>query len=207
MSDGLFDKIQRITPLIRAEIGVMNARLTLPPGVQNNTEIDFHEDRMTRSLVGTLRSYLVKGVHQEQRTTHLTTPATWWDHFKEAKFPAWLLKRFPVKYTERPFTYESQTRICPHADFSWGDQSHIDFLTYSDADGGVHLSEEWLNRFNDAMLGFNPMFWGDDLTKRVFDVIEYASRASGKITALTADLESRRQSTNMWRKAEIEKEK
>jgi hypothetical protein len=200
MSVDFSDKVMRETTLEREVVSVTLREPKLPV----NTEIDFHEDRMTWALVGTLRSYLVKGVHQEQRTTHLTTPATWWDHFKEAKFPAWLLKRFPVKYTERPFTYESQTRICPHADFAWGDQSHIDFLTYQDAEG-VRLSDEWWARFNAAMLEYNPMFWGEDLTERVFDVIEYAFRASGKIMALQADLESSRKTTKMWYDASHEK--
>lgn len=28
----------------------------------------------------------------------IKVPASWWDHFKEAKFPAWALKKWPVKY-------------------------------------------------------------------------------------------------------------
>jgi hypothetical protein len=27
-------------------------------------------------------------------------PATWWDHVKERFFPAWLVRRFPIKYRE-----------------------------------------------------------------------------------------------------------
>lgn len=28
----------------------------------------------------------------------ISAPKTWWDHFKQDKFPKWLLKRFPAKY-------------------------------------------------------------------------------------------------------------
>jgi hypothetical protein len=35
-----------------------------------------------------------------QRAGVLRVPATWWDHFKEAKFPTWAKKRWPVKWTE-----------------------------------------------------------------------------------------------------------
>ena len=46
---------------------------------------------------------IVLRVIQEVYGEHLGTlevkwPATWWQHFKQDVFPAWLLRRFPVRY-------------------------------------------------------------------------------------------------------------
>lgn len=203
MMDGI---IQR-TPLIQHSIGVSYAEGRIPPDLPKNVSIEFRQDRLTNGLVATMRAYLAKGTHQERKTTHLRIPATWWEHFKETNFPKWLLKFFPVQYTERPFTYESQTRICPHGDMSWGDRSHIDFLRYEDASmiGSVTLSPEWWTKFNNAMLDFDSSFWGEDLTVRVFNVIDRAKTAEKKVGQLQIELEASRRATKMWYDAAHEK--
>lgn len=35
-----------------------------------------------------------------EKVVSFNVPATWWQHFKLAKFPAWLIKRFPVRYRQ-----------------------------------------------------------------------------------------------------------
>lgn len=35
-----------------------------------------------------------------QKVGVLRVPATWWEHFKDTKFPAWAKKRWPIKWTE-----------------------------------------------------------------------------------------------------------
>lgn len=175
----------------------------LPIGVRANGSIEYNHDRVTNGLIATIHSYLIKGTHRRTHTISLKTPATWWQHFKETKFPAWLLKRFPVVYTERPFTYESETRICPHGDFAWGDRSHIDFIRYEDVTelGDVRLPAEWWARFNDAMLAFDSTLWGHDLTVSVFEVIARARVAEKEVERLKSDLESSRKTTKMWYEA------
>jgi len=33
-----------------------------------------------------------------EKTVTFQVPATWWQHFKQSHFPAWALRKFPVKY-------------------------------------------------------------------------------------------------------------
>lgn len=47
----------------------------------------------------------VHGMDKEIIEHHAEWPATWWQHFKQRWFPAWLKKRFPVKM-ERFDIYE-----------------------------------------------------------------------------------------------------
>ncbi len=45
-------------------------------------------------------------------------PATWWQHFKQENLPAWLLRRFPVKYvseTQKRTIEFDRTFIFPNA--------------------------------------------------------------------------------------------
>lgn len=208
MSNGSTDTSNIMsTPLLRATVGVGYAEGNIPKDFPMNFDMEIRKDHLTRGLVATMRAYLIKGVHQRKNKIALTTYASWWQHFKQTYFPAWLLKRFPVRYTEKPFTYESETRICPHGDFAWGDQSHIDFLSYGDAhrEGDVTLSAEWWTKFNDRMLAFDPKFWGEDLSFRVFNVIDRAAKAEKKVDQLQIELEANRKATKMWYDAAHEK--
>lgn len=55
---------------------------------------------------------IIKELYGERRTESVPVifqfkkPSTWWQHFKEANFPKWLLEKFPVKYT-----IETQQRV------------------------------------------------------------------------------------------------
>lgn len=45
-------------------------------------------------------------------------PKTWWQHFKQEHFPAWLLRRFPVEYsfqTEKKTVEFDRTFVFPNA--------------------------------------------------------------------------------------------
>ena len=45
-------------------------------------------------------------------------PATWWQHFKQTNFPAWLLRKFPVQYsfqTEKKTVEFDRTFVFPEA--------------------------------------------------------------------------------------------
>lgn len=50
----------------------------------------------------------------------IEVPLSWWDHFKDTFFPAWYLKKFPIK-TKAIFTQAKKVRrvtetihVCPH---------------------------------------------------------------------------------------------
>ena len=50
------------------------------------------------------RGYLMGDKHPEKVVKY---PSTWWDSFKEQKFPLWLKKRYPVKWTYERFSFVS----------------------------------------------------------------------------------------------------
>ena len=41
-------------------------------------------------------------------------PDTWWDHFKDEKFPLWLKRFFPVKYRTIRLKVKKNLAVCPH---------------------------------------------------------------------------------------------
>jgi hypothetical protein len=45
------------------------------------------------------RFRLVYEVYAREAERDVTYPATWWQHFKQRWFPAWLLRRYPVRLT------------------------------------------------------------------------------------------------------------
>lgn len=57
---------------------------------------DVIEDPIVGELVYRLVGYFLEA--QPPKEIRYRYPLTWWDHFKEACFPAWALTRWPVVY-------------------------------------------------------------------------------------------------------------
>ncbi len=102
-----------------------------------NASIERHTDTVHNTLVTTLCTFLLRSAHKDMHIGYTPVPADWWEHFKEECFPAWLKQRFPVKYTEKPYHYEQTIRLCPHGDFPWGHDSHLEFLSYQPITGDL----------------------------------------------------------------------
>lgn len=47
-----------------------------------------------------VRLHISWQVAAKKATNPLMVPSSWWQHFKRDHFPAWALKRWPVKYDE-----------------------------------------------------------------------------------------------------------
>ena len=67
-------------------------------------------------------------------TLEVDQPATWWDHFKQDRFPFWLRRRFPVRYTTD--TYKAsvlypQVGKGPDGKLIW---HHLNAPTYLECD-------------------------------------------------------------------------
>jgi hypothetical protein len=70
-------------------------------------------------------------IHREIRGT-VRWPRSWWQAFKEAWYPQWLAKRFPVQYSEAETSTEF-IHVCPHLDAPLHDyQTHIRFMSRPD---------------------------------------------------------------------------
>lgn len=70
------------------------------------------------------RTYLYGSGKERWRVEY---PATWWEHFKQRWFPAWALRRWPVRKTiEEGDVF---ARVCPHVTFP-SRESCLQFLAY-----------------------------------------------------------------------------
>lgn len=85
-------------------------------------------DPVTDKIMMELGMYLFSNkIHTE--TTKGDYPAGWFQGFKDAHFPGWLKRKFPVKYTQ--FFEEVKTvHICPHLNYRTRDEEkfHLQFL-------------------------------------------------------------------------------
>jgi len=121
--------------VIRLERSMLATSRLLPddmPFVRNHLSIETTHHTEIHAALITLRTYLLKSSHRKMETAYVNFPASWWQHFKQAHFPAWLKKCFPVMSKATGVTYERTTNLCPHGDFAWPHSTHLDFLTYGD---------------------------------------------------------------------------
>lgn len=75
------------------------------------TEINIREDftDLGKSMYLELRQYIwAEKLQETKQKVEFTVryPSTWWQHFKQANFPRWLLKKYPVK---EKTVYKSET--------------------------------------------------------------------------------------------------
>lgn len=89
---------------------------------RRSAKIRVEEDEVLNHLVWELSSYVLTH-HQTPQTftVHWRVPSSWWQHFKKDKYPAWALKRWPVRYEkiERTVTHHRhyaypEVNIAPH---------------------------------------------------------------------------------------------
>jgi len=128
----------KMTRLDRYELSIQNIIPDEMSFVKNHITIDIEKLIIgeVRSSLLKLKTYLLKRAHKQIGVGSYRFPATWWEHLKKTHFPAWLLARFPVKYALVAYEYETEIRLCPHANIAWPDGAcHLDFLTYNDPIG------------------------------------------------------------------------
>ncbi len=82
-----------------------------------------HLDAFVLSLVAYMAASTVhRGVTASERV-----PVSWWDAFKAAWFPEWLLCRFPAR-TRAIETRVEFVHVCPHLPPFYGNELCIEFL-------------------------------------------------------------------------------
>jgi hypothetical protein len=59
-----------------------------------------YEERMWDTLIYRLSAYIYDRKIKYGCKDNIKFPATCWEHFKGSFFPKWLLKYYPIKYTE-----------------------------------------------------------------------------------------------------------
>jgi|ERR1700739_449089 len=100
------------------------------PLVADNLRMSSWEDRCTRDLVISLRSFLLEG-HKEVRTDTrvLKTPSNPWQLFKEMYMPEWFVKRWPVTYITQDVPVATHHYfMCPHMNVPPDRPEHLYWL-------------------------------------------------------------------------------
>jgi hypothetical protein len=62
-----------------------------------DAEVTSWIDPLTDHIEFAIRGSLLS---EEEKEYTIKTPENWWEHLKHDKFPAWALKRWPVKYRQ-----------------------------------------------------------------------------------------------------------
>lgn len=99
------------------------------PGPLNRATIEEFKNPVINELVYTFKTFLLTKQKSETTTETHNFPASWWEHFKEDRFPLWLLKYFPVKYIKiTTTTIHKKTFICPHDNLAWNHQDVVHIM-------------------------------------------------------------------------------
>lgn len=92
----------------------VRASAVIPQDVLRSCKVTVHDmaDYAAEGLLLELEAFMYG--ERAQHTLCVTVPSSWWQHFKEACFPAWLRKAFPVQHRQMRQTVHA-ARLFPHA--------------------------------------------------------------------------------------------
>ena len=93
----------------------------------SSVELRAWEDYRFEKLILELHKTLVASDDIEFNIRYEEVPGDWWEHFKQRWFPAWALKRWPVKVKKIKIASYLR-RMCPHVNIPSGSRDHIAFL-------------------------------------------------------------------------------
>jgi hypothetical protein len=110
---------------------------------QSATRVHAWVDYMAHKLWVQM-SIEMPGVLEEVIDIHEQFPLTWWDAVKERWFPAWALRRWPVRYRRIDVHQKRFAAVCPHVRI---DQqgSHLQWLVQKQQDVLRHASYKQLD--------------------------------------------------------------
>ena len=101
--------------------------------------LDERYEPALRSMVLTLRSWLLKASHTERRVLAVRVPATWWDHLLHdmrgsagwlARAASWLPE---PRYRLETEEFDAVVRVCPHNNsYLQDDRAHVEWLSWAD---------------------------------------------------------------------------
>lgn len=106
---------------------MIGMQVAVPVNLIRRAELASMISPIADRLVVGLKTYLAAGAH-EMGAKEISRPASWWDHFKQDKFPAWAKTRWPPAYITETVFQPKNIYVCPHDDFAWPDKNHIEWL-------------------------------------------------------------------------------
>lgn len=79
-------------------------------------------------LIIGIRAFVLAESH-DRKIAEVKHWASWWDHFKNDKFPNWLLERFPAETVTETVFQPLVIRTCPHVAVKRPNIDHFRFVT------------------------------------------------------------------------------
>ena len=110
-------------------IGIKNM---IPRMLLENAELTTVENLFFDGMILALKTWVLTGAH-ETKTAEIERPVSWWDHFKQDKFPGWAKKIWPAKYECETVFQPKNIYVCPHANIEWPDEKHFEFISKTEA--------------------------------------------------------------------------
>lgn len=104
--------------------------VAFPEAYLKSMSLELQTDYMARNIVANLGGAYAKGSRQKNESRTARVPKTWWDMFKIAYFPVWLLKRYPpTLYSIYSVVEHHEHRYCPHL-ITDPDATHINWIRF-----------------------------------------------------------------------------
>ena len=75
----------------------ISVRQTMSPVLLNNLDLEIFTDKLVGRIFQ-LNSFVLGEIIDD---VYCRYPENWWQAFRERFFPAWWLKKYPVRYVER----------------------------------------------------------------------------------------------------------
>lgn len=108
--------------------------LNMGSGPMGDMRIDIYNDEMLKSLVLTIKTYILSNKVNETIVDTYAVPKTWWDAWKlknARRLPDFIQTRLnPIKFEYKDKTI-NHYHVCPHGDMKW-DHTHISFMITDD---------------------------------------------------------------------------
>ena len=92
-------------------------------------ELNAYREEALKRLVYELRVHLASAPERELILSEVRhdVPADWWEAVRERWFPAWWVRRWPIKYEAIEVRrIERQIKVCPH--IGWKEKDHQRWL-------------------------------------------------------------------------------
>ena len=125
---------------VKRHVGTFNkigSSVRIPLHLIDRADVGAMVDDISKELIVTIYTYIESMENSTKRARvwkQTEVPSGWWNHVKHDLFPAWLKRKFPVKYDKIDTLVEetvTNTNICPYLDSGvFGKQQYFEFLVH-----------------------------------------------------------------------------
>jgi hypothetical protein len=114
----------------------------IPPDVIANLTVEQIVDFETRAVKTFFRTFIMGREVREKVISWVIIYHSWWQHFKEACFPKFLKRFFPVQFYRQPVVTK-HFHLCPHTGLDFKSHDSIEHFRFLE---GVE-PDDWMKPF------------------------------------------------------------